>query len=341
MKKFIAIVACLAVVLSMSLFFVSCNDNADDNKNGNTQSYEMVVPDGAPALAVVNLLNELQTNGSFEQLKNIRIVQSSAISAEAVKADFAIVPANLAANLYNKGQKIKLVATVTQGNLYMLGANFSATSLSDLVGKQVFSIGQGSVPDYIFQSLLKANNIEYVAGEEATEGKVTITYRADGSGVMTELVKAINSGSSAVGILAEPAVTTAMSKGATQIFDLQELWKAHTQSETKGYPQAVLIASADICENNPQLVNKIVEKLKENAQFIVENSDKVDDILVTAYPQTTLNTNFSANTLERCNANCISIVDAKDDYIAMLNAIMQINATAIGGKLPDNGLYFS
>ena len=336
-KRFFAAALCAALAVALAAGFVGCKDKVEEDGG-----YTMVAPDGAPALAAVNLIDEIDKNGSFGKLGKVEIVQSSAISTAALNADFAIVPANLAANLYNKGQDIKLLATVTQGNLYVLGVNSEVKTLSDLVGKRVFSIGQGSVPDFIFRTLLKNEGIVYEQGEKAEDGKVVITYVADGSGVMSRLVDAKKSGEEAVGVIAEPAASKAFANaGATELFDLQQLWKDYTGSETAGYPQAVLIAKADVCENDPGFVEELLTEMQKNGDFIVENSDRVSEILVKAYPQTSLNTAMSSTTLERCNCKLVRISDAKNDYVAMLNAIIAINPTPIGGKLPGDGLYYS
>ena len=36
-----------------------------------------------------------------------------------------------------------------------------------------------------------------------------------------------------------------------------------------------------------------------------------------------------------------TVSEAKDDYVSMLNSIIAIKPAAIGGKLPDDGLYYS
>lgn len=340
MKKFLrffAVALCVVLAVTVAAGFVGCKDEVEESG-----VYTMVAPDGAPALAAVNLIDTIDKNGSFGKLGKVEIVQSSAISTSALNTDFAIVPANLAANLYNKGQDIKLLATVTQGNLYVLGVNSEVKTLSDLVGKRVFSIGQGSVPDFIFQTLLKNEGIVYEQGEAAVGGKVVITYVADGSGVMSQLVAAKKSGEEAIGVIAEPAASKAFANaGATELFDLQQLWKDYTGSETVGYPQAVLIAKADVCENDPAFVDTLLTEMEKNGDFVIENSARVSEILVKAYPQTSLNTAMSATTLERCNCNLVRISDSKEDYVAMLNAIIAINPTPVGGKLPDDGLYYS
>lgn len=334
-SKLFAVALCFAIVCALAVSFAACDKDESDG-------YTLVAPDGAPALAAVNIIDEIQQNGAFGKLDGVEIVVANTIAAKALDADFAIVPANLAANLYNKGQDIRLLATVTQGNLYVMGVNSQVKTLSDLVGKVVYSIGQGSVPDFIFQTLLVNAGIVYEQGDKAAEGKVVIKYVNDGSGVMSELANAKQNGKEAVGVIAEPAASNAVAKtGAVELFDLQKLWKEYAGSETLGYPQAVLIAKAEVCEKDPEFVAELIAKMKDNADFVLENSDKVDDILKKAYESTTLGNDMSADTLARCNCKLIEIGEAKDDYVAMLQAIEKINPTVIGGKLPDDALYYA
>ncbi|MDE6614890.1 MAG: ABC transporter substrate-binding protein, partial [Clostridia bacterium] len=62
-------------------------------------------PDGAPALAIACLSDKVSTSDTIYEL-NKKIVPASIVGDEAVKSDLAIVPANLAAKLYNGGSDI-------------------------------------------------------------------------------------------------------------------------------------------------------------------------------------------------------------------------------------------
>ena len=122
MKKFLSIM--LAAVLAVTvLAFAGCDD-PEQPQDG----YTFVIPDGAPALGAVSVLNDVP-----DGIKSVEIVPSNTISQRAVQSDIAIVPANLAANLYNKGQDVKLVGTVTHGNLFVLGTRFPTSRASSSI----------------------------------------------------------------------------------------------------------------------------------------------------------------------------------------------------------------
>lgn len=329
MKRKIFALAVAAAVLFTLAFAAGCDTDTD--------GYTFVVPDGAPALGVVNILDGTAIDG----VEKPEIVPSNTISTRAVQADIAVVPANLAANLYNRGQDVKLVGTLTHGNLYVLGANADdVAQLSDLEGKLVCSIGQNSVPDFVFRKLLADAGLEYATGDAAQAGKVTVRYFANGSEVVQQLIQAKDSGSALIGVLAEPAVTNAKTKGLSELFDLQALWQKASGGEVKGYSQAVLIVKSKVAEDEA-VMSALISALEANGDFVIENSERVAEIIAAAYPQSSFaGQTFGTATLERCNCGFVSAADGRQAYETMLNAIMDINPQAIGGKLPDVDFYY-
>ena len=329
MKKFLSIM--LAAVLAVTaLAFAGCDDPEQPQ-----EGYTFVIPDGAPALGAVSVLNDVP-----DGIKSVEIVPSNTISQRAVQSDIAVVPANLAANLYNKGQDVKLVGTVTHGNLFVLGTSDSVKTLSDLEGKLVYSIGQNSVPDYVFQTLLKEAGLDVVQGDAAQEGKVTVNYKNDGSEVMQQLVAA-QEGKDVVGVLAEPAVTNAKEKkDMVELFDLQSLWQTRTGADATGYAQAVLIVKGDVAKDKA-FMDRLIAALEGNGAFVTEHSGEVAGIIAKVYPQSSFAAQtFTAETLERCNCAFTTGAECKAEFEAMAEAIAEINVQAIGGKLPDAAFYY-
>lgn len=332
MKK--TFVALLIVAIIASVFaFAGCEDHKD-------KGYTLVAPDGAPALAIADLNSTIDTDNNSYKIKK-SVVASTMIGTEALKSDLAIVPANLAAKMCNAGNDIRLLAVVTNGNLYLMSSIESETvSLNDLVGKMVYSIGQGSVPDMIFQSLLKQSDIKYAQGESAVDGQVTIKYCADGSEVISNMALAKKNGTLVYGMLAEPAVTMAKGKGFVEVFDIQKLWKDNTDSEYNGYAQAVLIAKSSVCEDK-NFVAKLLEALKNNAESVKQNPQKAVENIKAIYPQTSLQSTMTKEVIARCNIDTVAMPEGKAYYEQMLNAVLQIKGAVIGGKLPDNNLYYA
>lgn len=329
-KKNIAIVVAIVMIVLVSSFMVvGCVNKSEEIK--------IVAPDGATALAVTKLLE-----GEIDQAKiNVEILAPANISTGALSADFAVVPANLAANLYNKGKDIKIIDIVTHGNLYMLGSREGTVSLGDLVGKVVHCIGQGNIPDLIFQYALTANGYQLNFGDSPQPEKVTITYSKEGGEVMTKLIQAKNKGLEAYGVLAEPAASTGISKGLFEKMDLQTMWQNQTESQIKGYPQAVLIAVGDN-NKNTKLIKAIRNVMRDNNSWLADNATKAVENIKNIYPQSNLPASLSSETIQRCNINSLNISDNKDYFNKLMQSLMTINnGASIGEKMPDDGLFYS
>ena len=326
MKKILVVLLVLVMsVTAVGLF--GCN-------NGPKSDVKVIVPDGAPALAIVSLFEKDELAGhkmSYEIVSGDAIVQK----VSSGDANVAIMPTNAAANLYNKGVDIKLVATEVQGILYMVGTS-TITDYNALKGKVVYSIGQGNTPEFVFKYLLTQNGIaadDIVEGNVATDGKVTISYQSDGSAIIPLLVQ----GTAEYAILGEPAATTAKSKKATLVttLDLQAEWAKLNDSAS--YPQASLVVSGELAKDKT-FVNALVKALKENDQWIVNNVDKVNELLQTK--NSTLK-NLTKEVIESCNIKTVEAKNAKTAVNAYLTVLNGFKPAFIGGKIPSEEFFLN
>lgn len=312
-------ILCLALV-----GLVSCKADND--------SYTLVAPDGAPALAVMGLFD-----GDYAGAKiDISLTSAQNINAEAMRNDLAIVPSNLAVNLFNGGTDIKMIGVVTFGNVYVVSSlSGEVSSLESLKGKMVYSIGQNSVPDFVFRSILKKNNIEFATGETAVEGKVVIQY-AQAPEIVTRLAQCKKNGVEAYGVIAEPALTNAVNKiGVTTVFDLQALYG----DEDFGYAQAVIIAS-NKAYSDKNFIKALTKKLENNKNFLLESYEQGYNNILAKYPDTVLPSTMESGTIERSNVGFVSAKDAKDKFVALMNDILAFNPTIIRNALPADEFYY-
>lgn len=349
MKKKSILLAILAIALIAASVagIVSCGKVSEGE-------YVIVAPDGAPALAVSGL-----AGSSFYYAEGVSVraevvaaseigTRAATIGTKLATADMAIVPANLAAQLFNKGNDIKVVATVTHGNLYMVGTPGApaVTDLTQLKGKIVASIGKGSVPDSLFKAMLSKAGIEYVesSNSTATEGKVTLMYGNDAAAVLPFVVDGIAS----YGIIGEPAVSTAAkSKGLQEKADMQALWN-EANGSVGGYSQAVLIMKSSLA-GDVSFTTSILSQLQMNADKIVSSDEYARQAvsnIKTVYESTSLKPeNMTASIIGRSNVKIVS-VDTQEglaEITAMLEAVLNVNPQSIGGKVPaqNSGFYFT
>lgn len=139
--------------------------------------------------------------------------------------DIAAVPANLAATLYQKTEKdVSVLAVNTLGVLYIVENGDSVKSVEDLKGKTIYASGKGATPEYALDSVLEASGID-------PEKDVTIEYKSEHA----EVVSALAQDQTAVGLLPQPFVTTALMKNdkLKVALDLNELWEASMNDDSR------------------------------------------------------------------------------------------------------------
>ena len=83
------------------------------------------------------------------------------------EVDVGFMPLNVAAKVYNSGNKAILCCAVTGlGNIKVITTDKSVRSFTDLKGKTVYTAGQGATPEYMLRYLLTENKLTY-----STDGK--------------------------------------------------------------------------------------------------------------------------------------------------------------------------
>lgn len=317
-KKIAAVVLCIAVALTLALGLTACNKQDGEQVN-------IYVPDGAPALAVANLFEVDKVAG---RKLNIAITTGNDVRAKVLsgEADAVICPTNMAATLYNSGVEFKLVTANLFGLLYLVG-NKPAANLSDLVGQVVHCIGKNNTPEFVFKKILDNANVQYVDSDQATEGKVAIRYYDKGS----QIIPLLKSGIADYAILGEPAATKS---GIVELFNLQQLWEQATNLD-ESYPQAGLFVS-NILLDDDKFMNKLIELLIANTQYLKQNSATLAQMLVDNGSVDFDGVTFDETVITRCNVRCVNALDCKAQMTAYFEAIKSVNASF---KLPDDGFY--
>ena len=144
-------------------------------------TYTVYAPDGAPALSLANAIH-MTTGNTFEY----HIVAANAIAAqvtgESPAADFCVLPVNAAAKLLGAGTTYQMLGTVTNGNMYFLGAG-EQTSLTPenlataLKGKTIGVVQLANVPGLTLRCVLEANDIPYeILGNDTTASDKNKVY---------------------------------------------------------------------------------------------------------------------------------------------------------------------
>ena len=337
MKRKFTVILLVLAVLAATFALTACADDKKPEEGNDPVAIHVVVPDGAPALAIAKLLKDKPTFEGYNVTYEI-VAGAAEIGTKLTQggAQIAVAPTNIAATLYNKKKEIALLASAVHGLVYMVGTG-DAETLSDLKGNVVYNIGQGGTPDLSFQYILRQNGIEYVVSDQPVEGKVALSYVGSG----TELIPLIVQGKAQYGILGEPAATQALgklaAKGGRRLFDLQQLWNEATGS-TENYPQAsVVVNKSLLTEAHSAFINRFLQLLEENASWILTNPSEAGQALVDNGSLTP--NSYNAEVIARCNIRIVKASQAKTAVERYLNVLYGFNPQSIGGSVPDAAFY--
>ena len=328
MKKIISLF--LTIALTFSVVSLCGCDKKTEQPEPQKDAITVAMPDGAPVLSCFSIMDGDKVIDGHEVKFNVLSgKQNIASVVTSGAADVAVMPTNVAAKLYNKGVKIKLLSVNVYGVLYMIGQT-PIEKTEDLIGKIVYNIGEGGTPDLVLKYILDKKGIPYVESETPVEDKVALSYVADAQTAVANVKK--NAG--VYGVVGEPVASNAVLKvGAKIVMDMQAEFKALSDS---ALTQAGVVVSEKVY-NDKTLLAALFEELNKNPAYIIENAGKVRSTINAC--GSALEVDFNADIITRCNLKCVSAKDAKSDLEGYFGEIAAYDDTFIGGKKPDDNFY--
>lgn len=338
----------LVLALTFALAFsVGCGDGSQSDSgsqglngpNGTTgKGYTFVVPDGAPALSIAKFIDSGETfgmNASFDY----KVVSSDKIASfmQQGTADIMIMPVNAASKLYKAHSKdpYKMAGVVTHGNLYIMSSDGS-NSLEALKGKVVGVIGQGLVPDLTLKAVLSDNGLldDVLVGDTATEGKITLKYFSDASGMLPML----KTGKLSVGLLPEPAATKLTSMASEKEWTRLDVQKLY-DSEKAAYPQAVLMVKSSVYTENKAIIDNLASYFSGDVDWVKENAElavnAISGALSEGVTPSFTAANLSASVVDNCKIYFETSSAAKQSVKDYLDKIIAIDSKAAKAPADD------
>jgi NitT/TauT family transport system substrate-binding protein len=244
------------------------------------------------------------------------------------KVDLAIVPINLVAKLYNKGIPYKLLSVNTHGNLYVVTTE-DIHSWEDLKGREIYSFGQGLVPDLMFKYLATQNGLD-------PEADFNITYLSG----TAEIAPTFLSGKATVMLMPEPVLSVVKSKDMSFdiLLDLQNEYETVTGT-SNGFPQAGLIVKSTLLEENPEFVKSFLKEVESSTAWVNENPELAGDYMeemALGIPKAIIK-----EALPGLNIEYVSAENSQVDVDRLLNILLVENPDSIGGSIPDTEFYYN
>ncbi len=242
--------------------------------------------------------------------------------------DIALVPANVAAILYQKTEgQVSVIDINTLGVLYMVSGDAGIQSVNDLKGKTIYLTGKGTTPDYVLNYILSANNML----EE-----VKLEYKSEA----TEVAALLAEQPEAIGLLPQPFVTVAcMQNDKLQVvLDMNEEWTRLQGEDGSRMVTGVTVVRNEFLEKYPNAVKNFLQEHKESAEAINKDAKKGAELVVNA--GIIAKAPVAEKAIPKCNITFIAGEEMKQALSGYLEVLFEQNPTAVGGKLPEDGFYF-
>lgn len=242
--------------------------------------------------------------------------------------DIALVPANVAAILYQKTEgQVSVIDINTLGVLYMVCGDASIQTVDDLKGKTIYLTGKGTTPDYVLNYILSANNML----EE-----VKLEYKSEA----TEVAALLAEQPEAIGLLPQPFVTVAcMQNDKLQVvLDMNEEWTKLQGEDGSRMVTGVTVVRNEFLEKYPGAVKNFLQEHKESAEAI--NADVKKGAELVANAGIIAKAPVAEKAIPKCNIAFIAGEEMKQALSGYLEVLFEQNPTAVGGKLPEDGFYY-
>jgi NitT/TauT family transport system substrate-binding protein len=245
------------------------------------------------------------------------------------KPEFAVLPLNMAAILFNKNIDYQVLAIPVWGTLYLFGSDTTTITWSNLKGKYVHLMGKGATPDILFRYLLEKNGL--VPGED-----VLLDYSFP---THVDLSNAVIAGKANLAVISEPLVSLAQTRNPSirEIMDLNKEWEKAVP-DNLSLPQTALLVNKDFAEKHPEIVAEIADAWKKSTDFVNHFPNKAAGLIAThkILPDSAV----ALRSIPRCNLKFSWASDVRESIRGYLQVFLTFNPDAVGGRMPDEAFVY-
>ena len=333
-KKLLVTITLLTVALMMLAAFTGCDSTETDVEPSSaapavteTTTITLGVPTAPPTLPILHMMEEkmlgenvkidLDVWNAPEQL--IAMVQDQ-------KHDMFAFPLTVVAKLSNSGMDVRLMNVNTWGVTYFMTTDPDFKTWSDLKGKTVYVPLQSSPPDALTQYFLNEAGLK--VGKD-----VEIVYAST-----AEVSQLLASGKAEYATLIEPQVTAAMSQNSNvrRALSFEEEWKRVTNTDTM-IPNAGFGTTQSFINEHPELVEQFQTAYAESVQWVLDNPAESAQL---AEKYLSMKAAVVEKAIPNMGLTFKSAEDAKSELDTFYQLLNDFNAKMIGGKLPDDAMYY-
>jgi NitT/TauT family transport system substrate-binding protein len=261
--------------------------------------------------------------------RTVDMLRAQALTGE---MHFAAMPTYVAANLYNRGIKLRLVNVAVWGNLYIVGEGGAPVrSLEDLKGQRLIIPSRGDTPDLIFRFLAAGKGLD-IARDLQIE---YVPSPMEAAGLLA-------AGRARFAVLSEPAATSALlrarQEGRTleRLIPLRKVWGEVTGTASR-IPQAGIVALPAIAGRD-DLIRAFNEAYSQAAAWALSNPDGMGALAERGIEG--LRAPAAASALMFSELRAVPAIEVRRELEFYFSRLKELSPDIIGGKLPDAGFYW-
>lgn len=326
MKLIMPAILKISIVCLAFFTLSSCNNSGQEDSKG----IEVLTLKGPSAMSMLFMMNELTEIHNFPLEYKI-LDEPLHVRAAMLKEEpeFALLPTNMAANLYNKGIPYQLAAIPVWGTLFVFGKDKQVVKWEDLKGKRVHLMAKGMTPDILFRFLSVRNGLD-------PDKDMTLDYSFPSH---SDLANATIAGLADIAVLSEPLLSMVKKKNkdVRAIFNLDEEWKK-VFGEASSMPQTSLVVRSDFARENPDLVKLFISKYEGYCSRIDKNIEDASQLSVDF--QILPEASIAEEAIPGCNMDVKPSWLVEDIVNEFLEVFYIFNPESIGGQMPDENFFF-
>ncbi len=250
-------------------------------------------------------------------------------------ADVLAMPVNVAANLYNRGAKLRLVNVSTWGLLWIVSRDPRLRQLADLRDNELAMPFRGDMPDILLGLIAERQGID-------VRRDLKLRYVASPIDAMQLLVmRRVDHA-----LLAEPAASMALRKTGSfplklvapelhRAIDLQVEWGKAFGREAR-IPQAGIAVMGRLLER-PDLVARIAAAYAGSLDWCKSDTAACGRLVAGRIPA--LAPEAIADAVASSRLNAVAARDARNELEFLFALLLRKNPALLGGRLPPDEFY--
>ena len=303
----------LLTILIFMIILAGCNFGQSEKE------YKVIVPTGAPSLAIADFIQNKEDNVVVDIVSG-----SDPLTAAFTNGDYDVIvaPVNLGLKFYNSVESFeyRFYKPIVGCNFYILSDEVE--NVEELDGKSMVAFNKMATPGVMLQTILSHYEVN-----------VDVTYETS----VTSANSLLLSGEARTILTAEPSKSVLMSKKNFNVIDIAAIWK-----EISGHDYNALQAGVYVKKNlkNNRTVAHILEDIEASIELAYTNPEKL------AKAAMSVDENFAKqniNILTKAIPNCNFLRHKlnKEEVEYYFQKVSELGLqNSFGGKLPDEEFYY-